>query len=104
MFPLVWSAIAARRASSLVILLLAALTTIGLSIAPGYAAKSTDRAVSARIADTPDAQRTVSAHTDVSLERNAADVLQQFADPIRTALGVPIARELIGAEVHDSLR
>jgi putative ABC transport system permease protein len=104
MFPLVWSAIAARRASSLVILVLAALTTIGLSIAPGYAAKSTDRAVSARIADTPDAQRTVSAHTDVSLERNAADVLQQFADPIRTALGVPIARELIGAEVNDSLR
>jgi hypothetical protein len=104
MFPLVWSAIAARRASSLVILVLAALTTIGLSIAPGYAAQATDRATTARIAATPDTQRSVSAHTPVSLEQNPADVLRRFGDEARTALGLPVDRELVGAEVNDNLR
>jgi hypothetical protein len=104
MFPLVWSAIAARRASSLVILVLAALTTIGLTIAPGYAAQATDRATTARIAATPDTQRTVSAHTPVSLEQNASAVLTRFGGTARGALGLPVDRELVGAEVNDNMR
>ncbi len=104
MFPLVWSAIAARRASSLVILVLAALTTFGLSIAPGYAAQSTDRATTARIAATPDTQRTVSANTPVSLEQDPAGALRTFGDSARSALALPVDRELVGAEVSDNLR
>src|SRR5690242_21719031 len=99
MLPLVWSAIAARRASSLVILVLAALTTIGLSIAPGYAAQSTDRATTARIAATPDTQRSVSAHTPVSLEQDAAGALRTFGDTARSALALPVDKELIGAQI-----
>jgi hypothetical protein len=101
--PLVWSAIAARRASSLVLLVLAALTTIRLRIAPGYAAQSTDRATTARIAATPDTQRSVSAHTPVSLEQDAAGALRTFGDSARAVLALPVDKELVGAEVSDNL-
>ncbi len=104
MIPLVWSAIAARRASSLVIFLLAALTTAGLSVAPWYAADATATATAARIAATPATQRTVSAHTPVALEQDPAGALRTFADSARTALDLPVDGEIVGARVSDNLR
>jgi len=104
MIPLVWSAIKARRASSLVMFLLAALTTAGLSIAPGYAAASVAAATKARIAATPESQRTIAAHTTVSLEKDPAGALRRFGDSVHDALRLPVDRELVGVQASDSMR
>ncbi|MEV0134241.1 hypothetical protein AB0H83_38005 [Dactylosporangium sp. NPDC050688] len=98
MIPLIWSALAARRVVSTAMFLLAALVTTGLSVAPWYASRAVDSATAARIAATPQSQRTVSASSTVSVDLAGETVLHSFADFAQRALALPVDGKAVGIE------
>src|SRR4051812_37925123 len=99
MIPLIWSALVARRVVSVAMLLLAALVTTGLSLAPWYASWATDTATAARIAATPQGERTVSANSTVSVDLAGETVVQTFASSARRALALPTDGQAVGVEL-----
>jgi putative ABC transport system permease protein len=99
MIPLIWSALAARRAVSTAMFLLAALVTTGLSLAPWYASRATDTATAARIAAAPQGQRTVSANSTISVDLAGETVVHTFATSAQRALALPVDGQAVGVEL-----
>ncbi|MEU7873435.1 hypothetical protein [Dactylosporangium sp. NPDC049140] len=99
MLALICRALVARRVVSAAMFLLATLVTTGLSLAPWYTSRAVDTATAARIAATPQAQRTVSANSTVSVDLAGTTVLQTFAASAQRALALPVEGQAAGIEL-----
>ncbi|HEY7225580.1 MAG TPA: FtsX-like permease family protein, partial [Micromonosporaceae bacterium] len=104
MLSLVFRALRARRAQSLVMFALAMFAALGAAAAPWFLAWGVDAVAQANIASTPVTDRLVTATATVPYQPGGPNPVQFMRDQVAQHLSVPDAQPQVGARVLASIK